>query len=122
METPRPDHLEVLEEYVKEEKERREASNREFWRNSKAWDEEYANFKKAVALLSRQTGVDEKTLHTQIRKAMGIAVHPEPSFPTKGHYQSFAVATALIHGYHPVVKLLERLRHGSEVEDDKVDM
>ena len=110
MERPIPDHLEVLEEYIKETKERREASNREFWRKSKISDEAFANFDKAVALLSRQTGVDEDTLHTELRKAMGIAVAPEPIIPTDSPYQSFAVVTALIHGYHPVVKLLEELR------------
>ena len=72
------------------------------------WDEVYKQFNKAVSMLSRQTGVDEDTLHTKLREAMGITGMPEVLGSTN---EKFEQATALIHGYHPVVKLLERLRY-----------
>ena len=78
------------------------------------WDEVYANFQKAVAMLSRQTGVHGDILHTKLCEAMGITGFPEVLGSTN---EKFEQATALIHGYHPVVRLLGQLRNANKITD-----
>lgn len=113
METPGKTFNDLVE-YVEQEKERREQETKEFWKQAAKRRETMADFDKAVAMLSKQTGIDENTLHTELRKAMGY-----DGFPFEKPFGSFAVATALIYGYHPVVKLLDELRHNTKKETSK---
>ena len=99
-------------EYEKEMEERLERSRRSDEREQRTRElhrvEVLKNFDKAASMLSRQVGVDEKGLRDLLFEAMGNEMKTEKVEQT----------TALIHGYHPVVRLLEQLRNANKITDN----
>lgn len=107
MERPVPSTREMLENLLKEHDDHKARQDKEFWRDSKHFHQAFDDMKQAVMMLATRYNLDFDELYEKVLTAMEL--NTGAPVDTKVSTERAKTVHQIIHGYHPILKLIKAL-------------